>query len=114
MKNEFVKICSINEITSKRPRLFKIDDETEIVLFYLNDKHYAVDNVCPHNHSPLMHEGYIKDDYIYCPVHGFGFNVKTGLQKEQTGCRLRTFEVKIEDGFIWVKKPGRKIFNFNF
>lgn len=114
MKTEFVKICKTSEVTTKRPRLFNLDDETDIVLFFLNEKFYAVDNVCPHNHSPLMHEGYIKDDYIFCPVHGFGFNIETGYQKSKDGCRLRTFEVKIEEGFIFVKKNEGKIFDFKF
>lgn len=114
MKNEFIKICKVDEVTTKRPRLYKLDDETDVILFVLNNKYYALDNVCPHNHSPLMHEGYIKDDYIFCPVHGFGFNIDTGFQKSNDGCRLRTFEIKIEDGFIFVRKPSQKIFDFNF
>lgn len=112
--NGFVKSVKISELANKHGKLFQLDDETEVAIFKVYDKVYIVDNVCPHNHAPLMHEGYIENMYVACPIHGFQFHLETGEQPHKMGCKLRTFEHKIENDFIYIKKPKKKIFNFKF
>lgn len=114
MDKDYVKLCKTSEVYNKRGKLFQIDDETEVVIFKVNDNFYAVDNVCPHNHSPLIYDGYIEGMYVACPVHGFQFHLETGEQPTKMGCRLRTFSLKIENDVIYVKKPDRKIFDFKW
>jgi NAD(P)H-dependent nitrite reductase small subunit len=116
--SDFVKSVKASELHNKHGKLFQLDEETEVAIFKVYDKVYVVDNVCPHNHSPLMHEGYIdelqNEMYVVCPIHGFQFHLKTGEQPHKMGCKLRTFEHKIENDFIYIKKPKKKIFNFKF
>ena len=114
MKDDFIKICPTTEVYNCRGRSFPLDDETEIALFKVEGKIYAIDNVCPHNHTPQMFDGYIEDMYVACPVHGFRFHLETGVQPTKLGCKLRTFETKIIDEFVYVKKPAKKLFNFHF
>src|SRR5690606_37132989 len=111
---EYVKLGKTSELFNKRGKLFQIDDETEVVIFKVYDKFYAVDNVCPHNHSPLMYDGYIEGMYVACPVHGFQFHLETGEQPTQMGCKIRTFDLKIENDYIYVRKPDNKIFDFKW
>lgn len=116
--NDYVKSVKVSELHNKHGKLFQLDDETEVAIFKVYDKVYVVDNVCPHNHAPLMHEGYIEqvqnEMYVACPIHGFRFHLETGEQPHKMGCKLRTFEYKIENDFIYIKKPKNKIFNFKF
>jgi 3-phenylpropionate/trans-cinnamate dioxygenase ferredoxin component len=114
MDSSFVKICSDYELIENEGKLFELNDETEIALFKVKNKIYAVDNICPHNHSPVIFRGSIENNYISCPVHGFKFNLKTGKQPGRAGCTLRTFEVKTENNAVFVKKPERKTFDFDF
>jgi NAD(P)H-dependent nitrite reductase small subunit len=114
MESRFVKICEVSELFENEGKCFILDDETEIALFKVNDKIYAVDNICPHNHSPVIFSGFIERNNVTCPVHGYKFNLKTGKQPGRAGCILRTFEVKITDNAIYVKQPEKKIFDFNF
>ncbi|MBS1551407.1 MAG: nitrite reductase (NAD(P)H) small subunit [Bacteroidetes bacterium] len=114
MKDEFVKVCMVSEIYSRKGRRFQLDDENEIALFKAGGNIYAIDNICPHNHTAQMYDGYIENMYIACPVHGFQFHLKTGEQPTKEGCRLRTFEVKIENDIVYVKKPSEKRFDFKF
>lgn len=114
MKNNFKKICKESEIYNRKGRRFELDDENEIAVFKVEGEIYVVDNICPHNHSPQIFEGYIEEMYVACPIHGFRFNLKTGEQPIKLGCRLRTFEHKTEDGFLYVKIPDEKRFNFEF
>lgn len=114
MKNEFIKICKTSEVYNRKGKRFQLDDENEIALFKVDGIIYAVDNICPHNHTSQMYDGYIEEMYLACPVHGYQFHLKTGEQPTKMGCKLRTFEVKVIDDFVYVKKPNEKRFDFNF
>lgn len=113
--SKYVKSVKVSEVFNKRGKLFQLDEETEVAIFKVQDEIYVVDNVCPHNHSPLMYQGYIEDnEYVVCPIHAFRFHLRTGEQPHQKGCRLRIFDYKIEDEYIYIKKPSFKIFDFEF
>lgn len=114
MKKEFLKVCHITELSEKKGYRFFINENTDIALFKIGEKIYAVDNVCPHNHTPKMYLGYIEDEHVLCPIHFFKFHLQTGKQTQDVGCTLNTYQVKIEDDFIYVEKPNDKSFNFNF
>jgi nitrite reductase (NADH) small subunit len=114
MDNNFIEICHTSEIFEGLGKNFQLDDETEIALFKVKGGIYALDNVCPHNHIPLMSQGNIDNMYVACPVHGFKYNLLTGKQPMESGCPIRTFEVKILNDIIFVKKPDKKIFDFEF
>ncbi len=110
----FIKICNVSDIYNGKGKRFQLDDENEIAIFKVDGKVYVVDNICPHNHTSQIYDGYLENLYVACPVHGFQFHLETGEQPTKMGCRLRTFEVKISDDYIYVKKPAKKIFDFNF
>jgi len=112
MSDEFVKICKVSEVYNLKGRRFQLDDENEIAIFKVCEKIYAVDNICPHNHTSRIYDGFIENMFVSCPVHGFQFHLETGEQPTKMGCKLRTFEVKIIDGHVYVKKPGEKRFDF--
>jgi len=114
MSDEFVKICKVSEVYNLKGRRFQLDDENEIAIFKVDEKIHAVDNICPHNHTSQIYDGFIENMYVACPVHGFQFHLETGEQPTKMGCKLRTFEVKIIDEYVYVKKPGEKRFDFRF
>ena len=114
MKDDFVKICKTSDVVNKRGKKFQLDDETEIAVFKVDGIYYAVDNVCPHNHAPIIYDGFIDDMHIACPIHGFRFHLETGKQPTGMGGNLRIFEVKTEGENLYVKKPDKKLFDFDF
>lgn len=114
MSKEFLRVCTADEIEERKGFRFIVDDVTDIALFKVDGIIYAVDNVCPHNHTPKMHLGYIEDEHVLCPVHFFKFSLKTGKQTSDVGCTLPTYEVKIENNDVYVEKPNNKFFNFDF
>jgi len=114
MRKEFLRACSVDELEENKGLRFIVDDVTDIALFKVNGKIFAIDNVCPHNHTPKMHLGYIEEENVLCPVHFFKFSLNTGKQKGDAGCTLKTYEVKIEGDNVFVEKPDNKFFNFDF
>ncbi|RPI68364.1 MAG: hypothetical protein EHM47_14585 [Ignavibacteriales bacterium] len=97
----FTKLCRFDELDEKAGIRFIID-ETEVAVFKIDNKVYALSNICPHQHTALIYDGFIEEEFVVCPVHGWKFNLKTG--KQPTGQRgLDSFPVKIIEDDIYVK-----------
>lgn len=67
---------------------------------------YAFANKCPHAGADLS-SAWCDEGFIICPVHRYGYCLKTGKGKVGQGDYLRTYPLKIEDNciFIQIKKP---------
>lgn len=82
----------------------------QIVLY--RDSHHtvhAIENRCPHRQVRLSH-GQVQGDRLECIYHGWQFNAAGAcvdvpyLNEKQKlpNCRLRTYPVREQDGFIWL------------
>ena len=98
---EFVEVCSESEIPPGTGKMFEIGRE-EIGIFNIGGKFYAIDNLCPHEGGP-MHEGPVSGEIVTCPLHGWRTNVVTGESLELPGIKVNKFEVKVENGKVFVK-----------
>lgn len=112
--DNFIKICNLSELEENRGKKFQLEEETEIAVFKVKGKVYVVDNICPHNHTPKMYNGFVQDGCVLCPIHFYEFNLNTGDSSTFQGGNLRIFESKIEDDFLYVKPQEAKKFNFDF
>ncbi|KKO54397.1 Rieske (2Fe-2S) protein [Paenibacillus sp. DMB20] len=89
----------------------------EIGIYRINGEYYALNNYCPHQGAPMC-AGYVsgtnlpsevyeyeyarKGEIIRCPWHGWEFDIKTGKSLFSDRVRVKTYEVRIEDGRIGV------------
>ena len=102
----FTKICSVHDIEEDAGKRFIID-ETEIAVFKSNGKIFALNNICPHQQTALIYDGFIEEGCVVCPAHGWKFDLRTGNKK--SGSRgLDSYEVKIVDEIIYVKVVPKK------
>jgi methionine sulfoxide reductase heme-binding subunit len=103
---EFVEACSVAEIPEKRACIRTIAGE-RVAIFKYDGRISAVSNVCQHQNGPLG-EGRIIDGCITCPWHGFQYLPETGASPPPFTEKVPTFNVKIEDGKVFVhKKPNK-------
>jgi nitrite reductase/ring-hydroxylating ferredoxin subunit len=101
IKEGYTKLCGFHELKEGYGKRF-IVDEKEIAVFKIKNEVFALSNICPHQHTALIYEGFIENEYVVCPVHGWMFNLKTGKQpKRQRG--LDSFPVLIIDDEVYVK-----------
>ena len=97
----FTKICSVHDIEEDAGKRFIID-ETEIAVFKTNGNIFALSNICPHQQTALIYDGFIEEGCVVCPAHGWKFDLQTGNKK--SGSRgLNSYEVKIVDEIIYIK-----------
>lgn len=97
----FFKVCRADDLENNTGKRFIVDD-VDVAVFKVDNEIYALSNICPHQHSPLIYDGFLEDGCVVCPAHGWMFNLETG--KTPTGQRgLNSFEVRIEDGMVFAK-----------
>lgn len=100
INDEYKKVCKLSDLRERVGQRFLIND-TDIAIFKVDGIVYALSNVCPHKLSALIYDGFIEDDSVICPAHGWKFNLKDG--KKPTGSRgLKSFPVKIIDDEVYV------------
>lgn len=107
IEDGFTKLCRFDQLKEGTGRRF-IVDETEVAVFKINNKIYALSNVCPHQHTALIYDGFIEKEYVVCPAHGWKFNLKTGKQpKGEKG--LDSFPVIVDNDEVYIKVFKRKL-----
>jgi len=103
----FTFICSMDELKEIIGRKFLVND-IEIALFKINSEVFAVSNVCPHQQTHLIFDGFIEDEFVVCPAHGWKFNLKTG-KKDSGSNGLQVYNVEVVDGKVFVKVTPKEL-----
>jgi len=84
--------------------LSRVDGE-EVALFRVGNDFFAVRNLCPHQHFSMLHQGEVKDCVVTCPMHGWSFDLRTGLSTNASG-RLKMYPVEVKDGSVYIQTNG--------
>ena len=88
--------------TRGKSRGFEIGFD-KIVICRTESGVYAVPDECTHESLPLS-KGRLKGNILICPHHGARFDITDGSVTHPPAIvPLETFEVKVEDGEIFVK-----------
>lgn len=97
----YQKICTVNELKEKIGKRFLVDD-IDFAVFKVGIKIYALSNICPHQQSALIYDGFIEDDCVVCPLHGWKFRLEDG--NLPAGTRgLKSYDTKIINENVFVK-----------
>lgn len=97
----FSKVCKVNDLKEKIGRRFFIDD-VDVALFKVDKEVYALSNICIHQKAAIIYDGYIENNCVYCPAHGWMFDLKTG--KFPNGIKgLDSYQVQIIEDNVYVK-----------
>ncbi|MDG4850174.1 Rieske (2Fe-2S) protein [Peribacillus frigoritolerans] len=110
-----VTVCSSEDLKPGQRQLVKVDG-SEIAIFNLNGQLHAVRNKCPHQGVSMVYgsiDGTMlpSDPHTYqygkhneilrCPLHGWGFDIKTGESLfDAQNCKLKTYDVRQEGDII--------------
>lgn len=115
MESREIKLCNIKEIPDAGKGLnFDIEDDVQIALFNIKGELFAFENTCPHNHTHLLHEGTVDNKLMLeCPLHGWRFNLITGVNPEQKS-KLQIFKVSVRDSEIYIYYTPKDKFSFEW
>ncbi len=100
----YLQVCQLRDIPQKRGKNIYFDEETQIAIFSVAGKLFAVSNICPHQHAAVLAEGLIDDLTITCPLHGWMYSLENG-KALGGGARLKTYKVFCEEEKVYLEKP---------
>jgi nitrite reductase (NADH) small subunit len=75
--------------------------ERIIALFLLDGEVFALDDRCPHKAGPLG-EGHCENGQVFCPLHGWAFDIKTGACADVPSRPAKCIPVRVEDGKVYL------------
>lgn len=104
---DFTKICKVDDLHEKVGKRFFVDD-VEVAMFKVDGEIYALSNICPHQHTAMMYDGFIEGEKVVCPLHGWEFNLSDG-KMAQGRKGLDSYEVKIIDDHVFVKVSKKEL-----
>jgi NAD(P)H-dependent nitrite reductase small subunit len=100
--SEWVKVCHQDDIDPDEGKKVEIGG-IPIGLFRLEDGCYALNDICTHAHAHLT-DGFVDDDCVMCPLHSARFDIRTGKSLDTIAPEdVATYEVKVEDGEVYVR-----------
>jgi nitrite reductase/ring-hydroxylating ferredoxin subunit len=76
--------------------------EHSILLANLEGQFYAIRDTCVHRGGSLA-AGVIEGQTVICPLHYWGFDLKSGVCVQVPSMAMRTFATKVENGEVYVE-----------
>lgn len=100
---EWVEACAADDIEEEDVIRFDHGGKTYAIYRSPDDKYYATDGICTHEHA-FLPDGLVLDNIIECPKHNGRFDYTTGKAKGAPVCvDLATFPVKVENGTVFIQ-----------
>lgn len=78
-----------------------------IGVFHHKGGWYALQNSCVHRGGPVA-TGSLVDNTLYCPWHGFPFDVTSGQCLLDPSARLETYPVSMREGRVYLQIPTQE------
>jgi len=81
-------------------------DGSEVVLFRVDDRYYAISRWCPHRGADLQ-QGNGLGTQLKCPHHGFTFDLANGTGISHPGLDVNAYEVRVEPDGLYLRRRLR-------
>jgi nitrite reductase (NADH) small subunit len=108
-----------SEVPLGASKIIKVNG-LEIGVFNVDGRYYALLNRCPHQGGPVCtgrisgtvvadestewKTRWVKDgEMLYCPWHGFEFDITDGRCNSREGVSLRAYKASAENGLIKIQ-----------
>ncbi|VAX25673.1 Glutamate synthase [NADPH] large chain [hydrothermal vent metagenome] len=81
----------------------------QMALVRLDKGYFAIDNVCPHQQGSLCDgEVDLEKGEIICPMHGWNFEIETGVSSYNPKDKVKTFKVEERDDGVYIDISGEE------
>ena len=103
--SNWVELCSSDDVSTKGLYPFDLDRDGftfPLLVIRTIGGLYALHDECPHRRVPISESGYLDGQVVHCGWHHWGFSVETGEHTIPTGNCVERFDVKEENGLVWI------------
>ncbi|HTY12099.1 MAG TPA: Rieske 2Fe-2S domain-containing protein [Bacteroidota bacterium] len=98
------KVARVADLKENRGFLVRVAGE-EISLFKIDGEILAIGNVCPHQHFSKLHDGEIKGCTVTCPMHGWTYDLRSGVSTNGSG-RVKTYSIEVRQDEVFLLRDG--------
>ena len=95
------RVASMRDLRSGRPVRVRPDGRDILLVMVGGDVH-ACGNTCAHQHFSVLHSGQFRGHAVTCPMHGWTFDVRTGLSESGEG-RIPTYRVSVRGDDVYLR-----------
>ena len=99
--NEFIPVAEVASLPPGHGRTVHVQGR-EFALWNLNGEFYCMDDQCPHRGGPLG-AGTLQDGQVFCPMHGWAFDVRTGACRDRPDRPVKTYPARINNGQVEIQ-----------
>lgn len=92
------QVCSLSELKEGKGHEVWVNGRP-LALFLHQDSVHALEDRCPHREGQ-MSRGQVVDGDAVCPLHGWNFDLATGISPYNPHDRLDIYPVRITDGAV--------------
>ncbi|HEY0719923.1 MAG TPA: glutamate synthase-related protein [Gammaproteobacteria bacterium] len=97
---EWQRICEVTSLKEDHGSEWWVNGRP-IALFLHKGAVYALQDRCPHREGQLS-RGRVEGEDAVCPLHGWNFDLKSGISPFNPNDRVATYPVKVEQGEVWI------------
>lgn len=97
------RVASLRELAGGK-RLRVRPDGRDILLVMAGGAVCACDNTCAHQHFSVLHSGQFRDCTVTCPMHGWTYDLRTGVSSTGEG-RIAVYPVSVRGDDVFVSLP---------
>lgn len=97
--SRFIDIAALDDIPRQGARVVKTPSGCVAVFRTADDQVFAMDDRCPHKGGPLS-EGIVHGTHVTCPLHGWVFDLATGLAQGADSGLVATHAARVERGRV--------------
>ena len=104
----FQRVCAVDDLWEGEMKAFPIGGGKNVLIVNGDGGVLrAFDSICPHQEYPLS-EGELDGNVLTCSMHLWQFDIVSGDGVNPTGCRLKTYELKVDGDDILVDVDSLK------
>jgi nitrite reductase/ring-hydroxylating ferredoxin subunit len=96
----FVSVADVASLKPGQGRTIHVQGR-EFCLWNLDGQFYCLDDTCPHRGGPLG-AGVLENGEVFCPLHAWGFDVRTGACSARPDRPVRTYVTRVVEGQVQI------------
>ncbi|MCA8922162.1 MAG: Rieske 2Fe-2S domain-containing protein [Planctomycetes bacterium] len=100
----FETVAKLSELPAGRGTVVEAGGYA-LAVFRAAGEVYAIDNACPHAEGPLA-EGDLQGSTVYCPWHGWAFDLPSGRCRQ--GAHVRSYPTRVVGDEVQVDLSGTR------
>lgn len=97
----WIRVAGEADLSVDEPRGVRVNDRPLVIVRRADGRVHAVEDRCPHRGGQLS-DGSVAGEDIVCPLHGYDFDLTTGVSRYDSTERIRTYPARLNDGGIEV------------